>query len=72
MSLYFLVSIFVFLKNTSVDYFNVFILSVCAILFTQNLNLLLTDFNVNYELFYELGGITLILSLSYFKLKKYI
>ena len=71
-SLYLLAAIFVFLKDSYANYINALIISICAILFIQNLHLLLTETMINYELFYELGGITLILTLLYFKLKKVI
>ncbi len=51
-------------------YVSVILFSVCAILFMQNIHLLLTQKNLGHEPFSELGGMLLILTLSYFKLKE--
>ena len=51
-------------------YINVVLFSLCAILFIQNIHLLLIKTNLGHEPFSELGGILLILILSYFKLKE--
>ena len=69
-SLYCLAAIFVFLKDHYLYYINTLIISLCSLLFIQNIHLLLTKSPINHELFYELGGIILILTLSYFKLKE--
>jgi hypothetical protein len=69
-SLYILVSIFVFLEDKYMRYVNVVLFSVCAMLFIQNIHLLSTQSSLGHEPFSELGGILLILTLSYFKLKE--
>ena len=51
-------------------YVNVVLFSVCAMLFIQNIHLLSTQSSLGHEPFSELGGILLILTLSYFKLKE--
>ena len=58
-----------FLKGNYMQNINVVIFSVCSMLFMQNIHLLLTRNNLGHEPFSELGGILLILILSYFKLK---
>ena len=65
-----MVAILIFLKGKYIHYINILIISACAILFVQNVNLLITEDRLNPELFYELGGIFLILIVSYFKLKE--
>ena len=59
-----------FLKGNCMRYVNVILFSVCSMLFIQNIHLLLTENTLSHEPFSELGGILLILILSYFKLKE--
>ncbi len=51
-------------------YISIVFFSACSMLFMQNIHLLLTQNNLGHEPFSELGGIFLILILSYFKLKE--
>tara|TARA_B100001250_G_scaffold42572_1_gene33649 strand:- start:930 stop:1226 length:297 start_codon:yes stop_codon:yes gene_type:complete len=69
-SLYLLVAVFVFLKGNCMRYISIVFFSACSMLFMQNIHLLLTQNNLGHEPFSELGGIFLILILSYFKLKE--
>ena len=71
-SLYLLVALFIFLEGDFMYYLNSLILAFCSILFISNIHSLLTKPLLDGELFYELGGILLILTVSYFKLKKQI
>jgi len=58
------------LFNTSITKYKIyFLLSLCSFLFIQNLNSVLTE-PLKYELFYEFGGIGIILILCYKKLIK--
>jgi len=56
--------------NTSITKYKIyFLLSLCSFLFIQNINSILTD-SLKDELFYEFGGIGIILILCYKKLTK--
>ena len=46
-----------------------FLLSLCSFLFVQIINSLFTN-QLNYDLFYEFGGITIVIILCYTKLTK--
>ena len=65
--LYFSIAIIFFLKTSILDYLHLFLLSICSILFIKNINILITSKQIQDEIFYELGGIVLILIASYFK-----
>ena len=71
-SIYFSASILVFLNKGLSMYIVILLLSICSIIFIDNIHSMLTESILNYELLYEIGGITLILILSYFKLIKQI
>ena len=66
--MYCLVAISVFFQYKYAIYINILIFSTCSILFTQNIHSLFIEPIFNDEYFYELGGIILILTFSYFKL----
>ena len=68
--LYFSVAIIIFYKKPIgyVRYLHFFLLSICSILFINNIDILITSQQIQHEVFYELGGIMLILITSYFKL----
>ena len=77
--LYFLVAVFVLLKDSYVLSLATLIASISAILFVQNIDLILTQSSNSiiqelpmkkHELFYELGGLLTIISILYFKLSK--
>ena len=71
-SIYFSVSILVFLNERLSMYVIILLLSICSAIFINNIHSILTSSVLNDELFYEIGGIVLILILSYFKLTKQI
>ena len=56
-----------FLKKPIVQYLHFFLLSICSVLFIKNIDILIRSKQVQDEIFYELGGIALILIASYFK-----
>ena len=71
-SIYCSVSILVFLNERLSMYVIILLLSICSAIFINNIHSILTSSVLNDELFYEIGGIVLILILSYFKLTKQI
>ena len=71
-SIYFSASVLVFLNERLSMYIIIFLLSICSAIFIDNIDSILTSSVLNDEFFYEIGGIVLILILSYFKLTKQI
>ena len=78
MPLYFLVALFILLRDNYAYYLGILILSITAILFVQNIDVLLTSKTTfyqgnlmkKYEPFYELSGLFVILTIIYLKLKQ--
>ena len=69
-SIYFLASALVFFNEQLSFYSIILLLSICSFIFINNVHSILTETVLNDELFYELGGILLILMLSTLKLTK--
>ena len=67
---YALTAVSVFFKKPILKFEGFFLLSLCSFLFIKNVDILLTSIRVENEIFYELGGILLILIVSYFKFSK--
>ena len=69
---YALTAVFILSKKSILQFLGYLLLSICSILFIHNIDLLITlflnpDKGIKDELFYELGGIMLILSICYIK-----
>ena len=69
-SIYFLASASFFFNEQLSFYSIILLLSICSFIFINNVHSILTETVLNDELFYELGGILLILMLSTLKLTK--
>ena len=67
-SIYFSASILVFLNERLSKYLLILLLSICSVIFIDNIHSISTSSVLNDEFFYEIGGIVLILILSHFKL----
>ena len=65
--LYLSMSIVFLVKKPILKYLHFFLLSICSVLFIKNIDILIVSKEIQDELFYELGGIILILIASYFK-----
>ena len=65
---YLLTSISIIVKNRF-KFLTPFILSIAIILFINNINLIFTAECIQDEVFYEMGGILIILFASYFNLR---
>ena len=67
---YSLAAIICFLKEPIFKFEVFFLIGICSILFIENLDKIIVNNQIEEEIFYELGGIFLILFSSYFKLRK--
>ena len=65
--LYFSMAIVFLIKKPILKYLHFFLLSICSVLFIKNIDILIISKEIQDELFYELGGIVLILIAYYFK-----
>ena len=66
---YFMAATIAILNSSITKYIIYFLLSLCSFLFIQNINSVLTE-PLKDELFYEFGGIGIVLILCYKKLTK--
>jgi len=67
---YLLAAITSFFKKPIFKFEVFFLIGISSILFIKNADIIITNNQIEGEIFYELGGIFLILFSSYFKLRK--